>query len=117
MFIGASLGCIVIGKLSDAIGRKKSMLICDLIFLLGSCLCAFSPFYWTLVIGRFVVGIGVGFASLLIPLLMAEISPLKTRGTFGLMSQFYVAVRKNIEIIFIHSFFLKYKRLEFFLHI
>ena len=61
--VGASLGALVSGMISDRIGRKKVILVADLFFTFGSLLMAASGEIYILIIGRLLVGIGVGIAS------------------------------------------------------
>jgi SP family xylose:H+ symportor-like MFS transporter len=79
-----ALGCIVgslwAGKLSDKYGRKPGLSLSALIFALSSIGMAFSHGLTIFIIMRFVAGIGVGMASMLSPMYIAEISPAKMRG-------------------------------------
>ena len=61
--VGASLGALTSGLLSDKIGRKKVILMADLFFTFGSLVMAGASQIWVLVIGRFFIGLGVGIAS------------------------------------------------------
>ena len=78
---GACIGAIFAGAISDKIGRKKVILIADVLFTLGAFMMWFAPNIPTLMAGRFVVGLGVGAASVIVPLYMSEISPNEVRGT------------------------------------
>ena len=79
-------------KLADRWGRRKCLLICDVFLLLGALLTCLSPAYWMIVVGRLLSGVGVGGASILVPLLLTEISRTKRRGSMGVMNQFYISV-------------------------
>ena len=80
---GGMIGSLIGGKLSDKLGRRKALLVDDFIFIVGTVLCTFAPRYAILVIGRLIVGFGVGISSSVIPLFITEISPVRIRGQIG----------------------------------
>ena len=61
--LGAAIGALLSGNLSDKIGRKKVIIIADLVFAAGSIIMAVAPSIGWLIMGRFIIGVGVGFAS------------------------------------------------------
>jgi MFS family permease len=73
--IGAVCGCILSGRVTDLIGRKRTILITAAIFILGSILSAVATSIGTLIIGRVAIGLGPVFW-----LLISEIFPLNIRG-------------------------------------
>ena len=66
--LGAWVFSITAGKLSDKFGRKKVIVWSSLIFTFGSVLMGFSPDKYTLLIGRLIVGAGIGLSSMVIPM-------------------------------------------------
>lgn len=58
----------ITGVLADKLGRKKVILIADVLFIAGALWQAFTNTVWGMVAGRSVVGLAVGSASLLVPL-------------------------------------------------
>lgn len=60
---GAAFGSLFSGTLSDKIGRKKVIIIADMVFTLGAFVMAFAPAIWVLMLGRVLVGVGVGVAA------------------------------------------------------
>ncbi|XP_059289416.1 inositol transporter 4-like [Lycium ferocissimum] len=77
---GAIFGAAFGGWLNDKFGRKFSILIADVLFLIGSVVMAFAPVPWVIILGRIFIGLGVGMASMTSPLYISEASPHKTRG-------------------------------------
>ena len=61
--IGAAIGALFSGSISDNIGRKKVIMLADIFFTLGSILMGIAPTVWCLMLGRFILGLGVGTAS------------------------------------------------------
>lgn len=77
---GAIIGAALGGWLNDRIGRKKTILFADSLFLLGAILMAAAQSPSVLIVGRVFVGFGVGMASMTSPLYISEASPTKIRG-------------------------------------
>lgn len=90
VLLGAMIGAMSIGPLSDKFGRKKMVMFAALIFLIGSLGSAFSPEFITLVLSRVVLGIAVGGASALVPTYLAEVAPAKMRGSLTSLNQLMV---------------------------
>jgi SP family myo-inositol transporter-like MFS transporter 13 len=67
--------------LSDRFGRKPIILFADVMFTLGSVMMYVAPTVNVLMAGRIVVGLGVGLASLIVPIYLSEVSPNEVRGT------------------------------------
>lgn len=63
VLLGAMIGAMSIGPLSDRFGRKKMVMVAALIFFIGSLGSAFSPDFGVLVASRVVLGVAVGGAS------------------------------------------------------
>ena len=78
--IGAAVGSLFSGTLSDKIGRKPVILLADLLFTIGALLMAFAPSINFLMFGRVVIGLGVGIAAQIVPLYLAEVAPTDIRG-------------------------------------
>ncbi|KAK7257993.1 hypothetical protein RIF29_32363 [Crotalaria pallida] len=74
------IGSFIAGRTSDWIGRRYTIVLAGVIFFLGAILMGFSPNYAFLMFGRFVAGIGIGFAFLIAPVYTSEISPTSSRG-------------------------------------
>ncbi|SPO35350.1 related to myo-inositol transporter [Pseudozyma flocculosa] len=78
--VGAIVGAVVAGRMSDWAGRKKVMIASAVLFLLGSLEQAASQVVRELVLGRVLVGLGVGMASMVVPTYLAEVAPTSVRG-------------------------------------
>lgn len=59
IFLGMAIGQLIAGPLSDATGRKKILYLGVSLFLLGSVICLFAKDLNTLLLGRFIQGLGV----------------------------------------------------------
>ncbi|KAI5273483.1 myo-inositol transporter [Aureobasidium subglaciale] len=77
---GAFFGCIISGLTADKFGRKGAIYAACVLFFAGSILQASSYSIAQMAVGRLVVGFGVGSASAVVPMYLAEIAPTKVRG-------------------------------------
>jgi len=77
---GAIVGAAFGGYMNDKMGRKKTILMADVVFVAGALVMAAAPAPWVIIIGRVLVGLGVGVASMTAPLYISEASPAKIRG-------------------------------------
>jgi MFS transporter, SP family, galactose:H+ symporter len=89
---GAVCGTLGSGYLSSHFGRRKTILISALIFIVGSLLCSFATSADILIGARFILGIAVGVASFTAPLYLSEISPLSVRGAMISMYQLMITI-------------------------
>lgn len=78
--LGALFGALVAGVLVNLVGRKSVLLGSNVIFVIGTIIQLASKTVWTMIAGRFVLGWGVGIASLISPLMLSELAPSKYRG-------------------------------------
>lgn len=90
--LGCIVGCLTAGKLADKYGRKPGLLTAAGIFFLSSLAMAFSPNRDFFIAARFVAGTGVGMASMLSPLYIAEIAPTKIRGRMVAINQLTIVL-------------------------
>ncbi|CAA2994842.1 polyol transporter 1 [Olea europaea subsp. europaea] len=78
--IYALVGSAVAGRTSDWIGRRYTIIFASAIFFIGALLMGLATNYAYLMVGRFVAGIGVGYALMIAPVYAAEVSPAASRG-------------------------------------
>ncbi|KAB2055625.1 hypothetical protein ERO13_A11G044000v2 [Gossypium hirsutum] len=78
--ICALVGSLAAGRTSDYIGRRYTIVLASIIFLIGAVLMGYAPNYAILMTGRCTAGVGVGFALMIAPVYSAEISSPSTRG-------------------------------------
>ncbi|RCH85185.1 myo-inositol transporter [Rhizopus stolonifer] len=88
--LGAIFGGLFAGPLSDRFGRKPLVLYASGIFIIGSAMLALADTYNMLLLGRLVVGLGVGMASMIIPVYISEVAPKNFRGRLSTLNTFTV---------------------------
>jgi sugar porter (SP) family MFS transporter len=108
--LGCIAGCIIAGNLADRFGRKPGLMTAALIFAASSLGMAFSPSLTIFVIMRFAAGIGVGMASMLSPMYIAEVSPASVRGRNVAINQLTIVL--GILITNLVNYFLADKGAE-----
>ncbi len=92
VLIGCMAGSVVAGGVADRIGRRRTLLVAGVIFFAGAIVSALTPNEGVLLIGRFVVGIGIGFSSVVAPLYISEVAPAQSRGALVSLYQFAITV-------------------------
>ncbi len=105
--LGCMAGCAMAGALAERFGRKPGLLLAALIFTLSSLGMAFSNTFTVFTTMRFAAGIGVGMASILSPLYIAEISPAHMRGRNVSINQLTIVI--GILVTNIVNYFLAEK--------
>lgn len=89
---GAVFGTFLSGILSRSLGRRLTILVSSVIFIIGSLACALAPGEYSLIAARFFLGIAVGVASFTAPLYLAEVSPQAVRGSMISMYQLMITI-------------------------
>lgn len=90
--LGAMLGCYLAGFISEKYGRKPGLLTAALVFAVSSLAMAFAPTRNYFILARFFAGAGVGMASMLSPLYIAEVAPARVRGRMVAINQLTIVI-------------------------
>ncbi|KAL1987807.1 hypothetical protein VTN96DRAFT_2210 [Rasamsonia emersonii] len=88
---GALVGALLAGLTSDKYGRKPGVYLGCLLFVVGAVLQAAAFSLAQMTVGRFVVGLGVGSAAMIIPLYIGELAPARSRGRLIVFDNLCVA--------------------------
>ncbi|KAJ8046807.1 Proton myo-inositol cotransporter [Holothuria leucospilota] len=86
----AAISAVFGGLLNDRFGRRPVILISSSVFLAGAVILASAYNKEMLIIGRAVVGVGVGLASMTVPMYIAEASPPHARGTLVTINNLFI---------------------------
>jgi MFS transporter, SP family, arabinose:H+ symporter len=108
---GCILGVLITGMLSDRIGRKKTILIAGWTFLLSAIGCAAAPSAAVLILSRMLGGIGVGMASMISPMYIAEFSPAAKRGR--MVAYYQLAITIGILLAYLSNALLAHYNMGF----
>ncbi|EGW34172.1 putative sugar transporter, high affinity [Spathaspora passalidarum NRRL Y-27907] len=105
--LGAWVGVLMNGYVADRVGRRWSVMFGVAWFILGVIIqaCTHGANYSFILGGRFIVGVGVGILSMIVPLYNAEVAPPEIRGslvalqqlaiTFGIMISYWITYGTN----------------------
>jgi MFS transporter, SP family, galactose:H+ symporter len=89
---GGIVGALLSGIFARFLGRKRSLLLAGFIFTSASALSAILPPLPVLSACRFALGFGVGVASFVVPLYLAETAPASIRGSMGTLFQLMITI-------------------------
>ena len=90
--IGCILGTLISGALSDRYGRKKLLIFSAMLFLISAIGTGAANAFTSFIVYRILGGIGIGLASNLSPMYIAEISPANVRGKFVSLNQLTIVI-------------------------
>jgi len=100
--LGCIVGAAVAGVLSDRLGRKKILLMAAMLFIISALGSAVPRNITEFVIARILGGFGVGMASMLSPLYIAEIAPARIRGRMVSLNQLAI-VGGMVVVYYVNS--------------
>ncbi|MGH9739176.1 MAG: sugar porter family MFS transporter [Candidatus Acidiferrales bacterium] len=92
VLVGACVGALSGGRFADRFGRRKMLIFTAIIFIAGAIVCAMAVNVTMLIVGRAIVGLGIGLASSTVPLYISEVSPAGARGWQVSLFQFAITV-------------------------
>lgn len=102
--LGALLASIISGNISDVIGRKKTLFLTAILFIIGSLGCAISTKVSFLMLNRLILGAAIGIGSSIAPVYTAELSKETERG--WLVNLFVVFIQIGVLLSFIIGYLL-----------
>ncbi|MGO1545321.1 MAG: sugar porter family MFS transporter [Gulosibacter sp.] len=100
LLIGAAIGAFVGGRISDAIGRRKFILVLAILFFVGAVGCVIAPNLEVLLVFRVVLGLAVGGASVTVPVFLAEVSPFERRGSLVSLNELMIVGGQFLAFLF-----------------
>ena len=99
MMLGAAIGALGAGWMSAALGRKRSLILAGVLFVIGSLLSAAAWSPATLIAARLILGLAIGVATFTAPLYLAEVAPEQTRG--AMISLYQLMITTGILVAFL----------------
>lgn len=83
LVFAAAVGALFGGRISDARGRRSTIIMLAVLFFVGTVFVVFTPNLSLLVVGRVLLGLAVGGASTVVPVYLAELAPFEIRGSIA----------------------------------
>lgn len=97
--LGALVGALVSSGLTVRWSRRALIVLSSVVFIVGAVLAAAAPGVEVLIGARFVIGLGIGVASTVVPLYIAEIVPVRSRGS--MVALFQLAITAGILLAYL----------------
>ena len=95
--LGAIFGALLTGPLSDRLGRRRTVIVISILFALFALGCALATSLNMLIVMRFLLGLGVGGSSQIVPMYIAELAPAHRRGAQGVLFQMMISSEKRLK--------------------
>jgi sugar porter (SP) family MFS transporter len=99
VLVGAVAGAIIGGALTGRFGRRKMIILAGIIFTASALGTALAPTVSLLIAARVVSGIGIGIASFISPMYIAELVPAKVRGSLVAVNM--LAITSGIVVAYL----------------
>jgi sugar porter (SP) family MFS transporter len=90
--IGCLVGALVSGYLTDLFGRKKPLIVAAALFTIAAIGTGAGNSFTLFIIFRLIGGLGIGLASAVSPMYIAEISPASLRGRLVSINQLTIVI-------------------------
>ncbi|WP_295563507.1 sugar porter family MFS transporter [uncultured Sphingomonas sp.] len=87
ILVGSAIGAFGAGRLADAIGRRRVMMLAALLFLVSALLAGAAGGSIVFILARIIGGLGVGAASVISPVYISEVTPAAIRGRLSSVQQ------------------------------
>lgn len=92
LFLAGLVAALVGSKYASVLGRRPMMLMAGIFFLLGTILLTAAVHISMLIIGRVILGLGVGLANQSVPVYLSEVAPYNLRGAMNILFQMAVTI-------------------------
>src|SRR5277367_3022557 len=102
---GTVIGAMSAGAVGQKIGSRETLRIMAVLYVISSLGCAFSWNWTSLVLFRFIGGLGIGGSSVLGPVYIAELAPAKWRGR--LVGLFQINIVLGILLAYASNYFIE----------
>lgn len=104
LYLAALCSSVVASWITRKFGRKLSMLAGGLLFCVGALINGFAQDVAMLIVGRILLGFGIGFANQSVPLYLSEMAPYKYRGGLNICFQLSITVGILVANILNYAF-------------
>jgi predicted MFS family arabinose efflux permease len=105
--LGAMAGSLVNGRIADSLGRRSTLILDAVVFIVATTLAVAAPDYAMLLVARALTGLAVGSALSTVPLYLAEIAPPNVRGRLVTTNQVMITLgilfAYGIDLVFASS--------------
>lgn len=99
LLFASAVGALSGGRISDRIGRRTTILAMSVLFIAGVAAVVLAPGLALVVVGRIILGLAVGAASVVVPVFLAEIAPFEVRGSFAGRNELMIVAGQLLAIV------------------
>lgn len=92
LYLAALVSSVFASVVTRILGRRITMLSGGILFLCGALVNAFAQQVWMLILGRLLLGFGIGCANQSVPIYVSEMAPYKYRGGLNMMFQLSITI-------------------------
>ncbi|XP_020216923.1 sugar transport protein 1 [Cajanus cajan] len=92
LYLAALVSSIGASTVTRVFGRRLTMISGGVLFLAGAGLNAFAQRVWMLIVGRLLLGCGIGCSNQSVPIYVSEVAPYKYRGALNMMFQLLITI-------------------------
>lgn len=97
--LGTPLGSILGIWMADRFGRKRTLIFAALVTAISTVGCAFAGGVTQIILWRFIGGAGVGLASTVSPMYIAEVAPARLRGMLVVVNQLAIVIGLTMSVV------------------
>lgn len=102
--LGCPFGPLAGAWLADTLGRNKTLILASALFMASAAGCALANGVWHFSLWRFIGGVGVGLASTISPMYIAEIAPARLRGRLVVINQLAIVIGLSLSVYVTYLF-------------
>lgn len=99
LLVGAAIGAFVGGRVADALGRRMTIIIGAIGFIVGSIWCAFCTNAIELGAARTLLGLCIGGVSIVVPMYISEMAPSAIRGRLVSLNSLMIVIGQLIAFL------------------
>ncbi len=97
--LGCPFGPLLAVWMADAVGRRKTLILSAVLFMVSALGCAAAGTMMQFIVWRFVGGMGVGLASTISPMYIAEVAPARLRGRLVVVNQLAIVLGLSMSVL------------------
>lgn len=99
LLVGAAIGAFLGGRVADTLGRRGTILLGALGFIIGSIWCAFASSAFELGAARTLLGVCIGGVSIVVPMYISEMAPAHVRGRLVSLNSLMIVIGQLVAFL------------------
>ncbi|AIN82371.1 MULTISPECIES: sugar porter family MFS transporter [Corynebacterium] len=99
LLVGAAIGAFLGGRVADSLGRRGTILLGAVGFIIGSIWCAFATSAFSLGTARTLLGVCIGGVSIVVPMYISEMAPPHVRGRLVSLNSLMIVIGQLVAFL------------------